>query len=70
MKANGVSFWIALSALLVFMMLSVQLLSTRPGDVLREVQELRRELDKKTHDRFYHAEFEAFLRANPELNRP
>ena len=64
---NSGIFWWAFGIL--FLMLSWLLFSTRPGDVLLEVQELREEVRERTADRFYRSEFEAWLARNPELNQ-
>lgn len=42
----------------------------RFNDLSDEVEEISTQLENKTEDRFYGSDFERFLEANPQLNRP
>ena len=41
-----------------------------PADVLREVRGLRDDVQHRTADRFFRAQFESFLKNNPQLKAP
>lgn len=64
--------WIAiiLIAVAVVILQALTFIRTEPADVLFEVQMLRSEIRDRTNDRFYRADFDSFLRNNPELKPP
>lgn len=69
---NQQPVWIAiiLIAVAVVLLQALTFIRTEPADVLFEVQMLRSEIRDRTNDRFYHQDFESFLKNNPQLKPP